>query len=170
MYICSLSSSLELPGKWSRVRRSPLHWHMSDPRRIILSDQHPWTFTCSTISYGAPPWFLLLRRIVNKMWDLSPMQRPKFLLPHNNFQWVYQKNIYNFQWKSSLLSKKGMEGTLFLLYQHVLHTLLAVWCYCQCKMFVSCSKGHKNWLFRIFYITNILRFKKKKKCEAPHSI
>ena len=55
---------------------------MSNPRRIILSDQHPWSFTCSTISYGAPSWFLLLGRIVNKVWDLSPMQRPKFLLPH----------------------------------------------------------------------------------------
>ena len=95
MYICSLSSSLELPGRWTRVRRSPLHWHMSDPRRIILSDQHPWTFTCSTISYGAPPWFLLLGRIVNKMWDLSPMQRPKFLLPHTfaKLLWIKEEMV-----------------------------------------------------------------------------
>ena len=82
VYICSLSSPLELPERWTRVRRNSLHWHMSDPRRIILSDQHPWTFTCSNISYEAPSWFLLLGRIVNKMWDLNPMQRPKFLLPH----------------------------------------------------------------------------------------
>ena len=59
---------------------------MPDPRRIILSDQYPWTFTCSTISYEVPPWFLLLGRIVDKMWDLSPMQRPKFLLPHSPYR------------------------------------------------------------------------------------
>ena len=82
MYICSLSSPLELPGRWTRVRQDPPYWHMPDPRRIILSDQHPWIFTCSTISYEVPPWFLLLGRIVDKMWDLSPTQGPKFLLTH----------------------------------------------------------------------------------------
>ena len=57
---------------------------MSDPRRIILSDQHPWTFIHSIISYGAPSWFFLLGRIIIKVWDLSPMQRLKFMLPHNH--------------------------------------------------------------------------------------
>ena len=77
------------------VRRSPLNWHISDPRSITLSDQHPWTFTRSTISYGAPPWFFLLERIVNKMWDSSPMQRPKFLLPH---MYIY---IYYIFWETN---------------------------------------------------------------------
>ena len=92
VYVCSLSSSLELPGRRARVRQDPLYRHTLYPRRIILSDQHSWTFTCSTISYEVPPWFLLLGRIVNKIWDLSPMRAPKFLLPHRN---TYRNILYD---------------------------------------------------------------------------
>ena len=35
-----------------RGRRGLSHRHMPDPRRVFLSDQYPWTLTCSTISYG----------------------------------------------------------------------------------------------------------------------
>ena len=68
---------------------------MSDPRRIILLDQHPWTFTRSTISYEAPSWFLLLGRIVIKVWDLSPMQRLKFLLPHSFLKYIPNAKVYS---------------------------------------------------------------------------
>ena len=34
-----------------RGRRGPPHRHMPDPRRVFLSDQYPWTLTCSTVSY-----------------------------------------------------------------------------------------------------------------------
>ena len=34
-----------------RGRRGPPHRHMPDPRRVTLSDQYPWTLTCSTVSY-----------------------------------------------------------------------------------------------------------------------
>ena len=132
MYICSLSSSLELPGRWTRVRRNPLHWHVSYPRRIILSDQHPWTFTHSTISYGAPSWFLLLGRIIIKVWDLSPMQRLKFLLPHNYhlnliqihfsplilllFNWIlYISNLFNSGILSNFVLKNALKNFYFLL-------------------------------------------------------
>ena len=67
-----------------RGRRGPPHRHMPDPRRVFLSDQYPWTLTCSTVSYEVSLWFPLLGRIVNKMWYLSPLQGPKFLLPHTN--------------------------------------------------------------------------------------
>ena len=65
-----------------RGRRDPPHWHMPDPMRVFLSDQYPWTITCSTVSYEVSLWFPLLGRIVDKMWYLNPLQGPKFLLPH----------------------------------------------------------------------------------------
>ena len=67
-----------------RGRRGPSHRHMPDLRRVFLSDQYPWTLTCFTVSYGVSLWFPLLGRIVDKMWYLSPLQGPKFLLPHNS--------------------------------------------------------------------------------------
>ena len=112
VYICSLSSSLELPGRWTRVRRNPLHWHMSDPRRIILSDQQPWSFTRSTISYGAPSWFLLLGRIVIKVWDLSPMQRLKFLLPHTIFDTI-QKTQWTAKTDLNFLTSSDCRNSCF---------------------------------------------------------
>ena len=33
---------------------------------------------------GFLSWFLLLEHIIIKVWDLSPTQKLKFLLPHNN--------------------------------------------------------------------------------------
>ena len=79
-------------------RRDPPHRHMPDPRRIFLSDQYPWTLTCSTVSYEVSLWFPLLGRIIDKMWYLSPLQGPKFLLPHNNH--VMHELIKNFIWKT----------------------------------------------------------------------
>ena len=65
-----------------RGRRDPPHRHMPDPRRVTLSDQYPWTLTCSTVSYEISLWFPFLGRIIDKMWYLSPLQGSKFLLPH----------------------------------------------------------------------------------------
>ena len=67
-----------------RGRQGPPHRHMPDPRRVFLSNQYPWTLTCSTVSYEVSLWFPLLGRIIDKMWYLSPLQGPKFLLPHNH--------------------------------------------------------------------------------------
>ena len=33
-------------------RRGLSYRHMPDPRRVFLSNQYPWTLTCSTVSYG----------------------------------------------------------------------------------------------------------------------
>ena len=62
--------------------RSSLYWHMSDPRRMTLSDQHPRIFICSTTHYGAfPHAFFSLDALLLKNGALSPMQRLKFLGP-----------------------------------------------------------------------------------------
>ena len=68
-----------------RGSRGPPNRHMPDPRRVFLSDQYPWTLTRSTVSYEVSLWFPLLGRIVDKTWYLSPLQGPKYLLPHNHF-------------------------------------------------------------------------------------
>ena len=82
LYIWSLSSLLELLGRLSRVRRSSLYWHLSDSRRMTLSDQHPWIFICSTIYYGSfPHTFFSSDELLLKNGTVSPAQRLKFWPP-----------------------------------------------------------------------------------------
>ena len=81
-------------------RRGPPHRHMLDSRRVFLSDQYPWTLTCSTVSYEVFLWFPLLGRIIDKMWYLSPPQGPKFLLHHNVCVCVCKTKVFDF-WLTS---------------------------------------------------------------------
>ena len=77
-----VSSSLELPGRLSRARRSSLYWYMSDPRRMTFSDQHPWILICFTIYYGAfLRAFFSLDILLLKNETLSLAQRLKFWPP-----------------------------------------------------------------------------------------
>ena len=80
-------------------RRGPPHRHMPDPRRVFLSDQYPWTLTCSTVSYEVSLWFPLLGRTIDKMWYLSPLQWPKFLLPHNILSFILMLQLKHFDLK-----------------------------------------------------------------------
>ena len=97
MYIWSLSSLLKLLGRSSRVRRSLLYWYLSDPRRMTLSDQHPWTLICSNIYYGAfPRAFFSSDALSLKNGTLSPAQRLKFWPPQFLLFLIYFSNILKY--------------------------------------------------------------------------
>ena len=68
--------------KSSRVRRWSLYRYLSNPRRMALSDQHPWILICSTIYYGAfPRAFFSSDILLLKNRTLSAVQRLKFWPP-----------------------------------------------------------------------------------------
>ena len=74
------------------------HQQTSCPRRVFLSDQPPWIFARSTVSYNGSLWFLLLGRIVDETLFLSPDHGPRFYSPtiapqNSNFSfWSEEEN------------------------------------------------------------------------------